>query len=485
DRRPHLHGKRREGGLFHRERRPRARTAVVHSGCFRLHGRDGGGTHRYHPGGRAVRRSDGDGDRSQAGPHRQSRVRRGLLRNGGTGVRSRLHRVLADRPHGRDGRGVRRAGGVRRRRRQAGQRRRGRCHARRLRAPVGRQICGRARFCRCDSHTRRDARYAGVSARGVQRIHRPASGGLCAAESLVKPLATAFLLLGVACASSKAVTKPTKLAPAAPAPTPSDGSRASTPQPAVEPAVAYMLGLMPLKSTGVDLFRSLHPTYDGRGVLIAILDSGIDPGVPGLIATSTGAPKIVELRDFSGEGRVALTAFPAPTGNEMKGAARIGRLTAATTWDRGVFRERPLGRAPAGDINGNGRNTDEFPVVVVKASDGWVAFIDTNLDGPFQDEMPLPDFRQGHETIALGKKPLPIVANFSQTADSAPVLDLFFDSSGHGTHVAGIAAGYNLFDVAGFNGVAPGAQIIGLKIANNARGGVTVHGSMMRAIDYA
>ena len=301
----------------------------------------------------------------------------------------------------------------------------------------------------------------------------------------MKPLATAFLLLGVACASSKAVTKPTKLAPAAPAPTPSDGSRASTPQPAVEPAVAYMLGLMPLKSTGVDLFRSLHPTYDGRGVLIAILDSGIDPGVPGLIATSTGAPKIVELRDFSGEGRVALTAFPAPTGNEMKGAARIGRLTAATTWYRGVFRELPLGRPPAGDINGNGRNTDEFPVVVVKASDGWVAFIDTNLDGSFEDEMPLHDFRQGHETIALGKKPLTIVANFSQTADSAPVLDLFFDTSGHGTHVAGIAAGYNLFDVAGFNGVAPGAQIIGLKIANNARGGVTVHGSMMRAIDYA
>src|SRR5262249_4597139 len=33
--------------------------------------------------------------------------------------------------------------------------------------------------------------------------------------------------------------------------------------------------------------------------------------------------------------------------------------------------------------------------------------------------------------------------------------------------------------------VAPGAQLIGLKIANNARGGVTVHASMMRAIDYA
>src|SRR5439155_18167303 len=107
--------------------------------------------------------------------------------------------------------------------------------------------------------------------------------------------------------------------------------------------------------TGVDLFRSLHPTYDGRGVLIAILDSGIDPGVPGLIATSTGAPKIVELRDFSGEGRVALAAFPAPTGTEMKGAARIGRLTAATTCYRGVFSELPRGSTSAGVYYGIGR----------------------------------------------------------------------------------------------------------------------------------
>ncbi|MFN2570011.1 MAG: S8 family serine peptidase [Gemmatimonadales bacterium] len=305
----------------------------------------------------------------------------------------------------------------------------------------------------------------------------------------MKPVALFSIIVLSACATGKAVgpktkTLPSSLPPQAPAhpvaTAPSDGSRT----PAVDPAVAYMVGLMPLKSTGVDVFRAGHPSYDGRGVLIAILDSGVDPGVPGLIVTSTGAPKVIELRDFSGEGRIALTAFPAPTDTEMHGAARIGRLTTATTWYRGVFRELPLGRPPAADVNGNGRNTDEFSVVVVKASDGWVAFLDTNLDGSFEDEMPLHDYRQGRETIALGTKPLTIVANFAES-DSAPVLDLFFDTSGHGTHVAGIAAGYNLYNVAGFHGVAPGAQIMGLKIANNGRGAVTVHGSMMRAIDYA
>ena len=305
---------------------------------------------------------------------------------------------------------------------------------------------------------------------------------------MIKQFAVVFLAFGAACAGSKAVapkTLPTPATPTSVSATQADATRAATtPEPAVEPPIAYMLGLMPLKSTGVDVFRGLHPTYDGRGVLIAILDSGVDPAVPGLVTTSTGAPKVIELRDFSGEGRVSLAPFPAPAEADLKGAGRIGRLTTGTTWYRGVFRELPLGLPPAADVNGNGRNTDAFPVVVVKATDGWAAFIDTNLDGSFEDEMPLHDYRQGREMIALGKKPLTIVANFSE-AEGVPVLDLFFDTSGHGTHVAGIAAGYNLYDVTGFTGVAPGAQVMGLKIANNARGGVTVHASMLRAMDYA
>ena len=315
---------------------------------------------------------------------------------------------------------------------------------------------------------------------------------------MTRSLLALLVAFTAACAAAKGVSTgpaPKTATSTTTAAAPTDGARAAAPgpEPAVEPPIAFLLGLMPLKSTGVDVFRAAHPTYDGRGVLIGILDSGIDPGVAGLIVTSTGAPKILDLRDFSGEGRIALTPVVPDADGRVRvgdallaGAARIGRLTAATTWYGGVFRERPLGPLPAGDVNGNGRNSDVFPVVVVKATDGWVAFLDTNLDGSFEDEMPLHDYRQGRETIALGTRPLTLVANFTESgAGAAPVLDLFFDTSAHGTHVTGIAAGHDLYNVAGFDGVAPGAQVIGLKIANNARGGVSVHASMWRAMDYA
>ncbi len=281
--------------------------------------------------------------------------------------------------------------------------------------------------------------------------------------------------------------------PQPPAPAPPAPSATVPParEPALPPAVAFMAGLMPLRSTGVEQFRAAHATYDGRGVLIGILDTGVDPGVDGLITTSTGAPKIVELRDFSGEGRVALAPVT-PSGDgtvsvggrQLTGAGRIGRLASGVTWYAGVLRELPLGKVPAADLNGDGDNTDVFPVIVVKATDGWVAFLDTNLNGSFDDEMPLHDYRQGRETISLGAQSITLAVNFADV-NGAPILDFFFDTGGHGTHVAGIAAGHDLFNVAGFDGVAPGAQLLGLKIANAARGGISVHGSMQRAMEYA
>ena len=263
-------------------------------------------------------------------------------------------------------------------------------------------------------------------------------------------------------------------------------------------AKAFSAGLMALGSSGIKRFADDHPSSDGRGVLIAIMDSGIDPGIPGLGTTSDGAAKILDLRDFSREGRIGLqrvvrhddTLFVGD--RHVLGAARVVGLAAdAQVWG-GTLAELPLGKAPAADIDGSGKVGDSLMVVVVKTTAGWALLTDTNGDGTLNDERPIHDYLVAHEYFGwnhrpatrLSLPPVDIAANFADSS-GVPILDLFFDTSSHGSHVSGIAAGHDMYGVAGFDGVAPGAKLIGLKIANDAHGGVTVTGSMVRALDYA
>ena len=268
-------------------------------------------------------------------------------------------------------------------------------------------------------------------------------------------------------------------------------------KPIIPPRVAFLAGLLPLRALGIDTFRLNFPQFDGRGVVIAILDNGIDPGIAGLTRTSTNAPKLLDLRDFSGEGSIPLeqvewaggdTVFVA--GHVLSGFRNLSR-EAGPPYFAGVLQERKLGVSPAADVNGNGRATDEFPLIVLRHRGDWIVVTDTDGDRSLAGEKFIRDFAVAREIFsyvgspdATTPGPLTFAANIGHNG-SAPTLDLFFDDSGHGTHVAGVAAGYEMFGVKGFDGVAPGAQLLGLKIADNSRGGISVSGSVVKAMDYA
>lgn len=255
---------------------------------------------------------------------------------------------------------------------------------------------------------------------------------------------------------------------------------------------------IPLNPTGVSEFLKTHPEYDGRGTIIFVFDTGVDPGVEGLKLTPAGDTKIIDVRDFSGEGDIQL--FEAENdggqlrahGLSVNGIDELERKPADGKYYIGSFNENRLRNSTSAvrDLNGNSRTDDDFVVAVFRVQNGtqnyWVAYFDLDCNGSLKGEKPLRSYRENFDTFQIqnpSKNPYFTFAVNILPEDKK--VSLYFDDGAHGTHVAGIAAGYRIGKIASFNGVAPGAKIIAVKISDNTLNGITLTGSMRRAYLFA
>ncbi|XP_050220637.1 tripeptidyl-peptidase 2 isoform X2 [Mercurialis annua] len=95
----------------------------------------------------------------------------------------------------------------------------------------------------------------------------------------------------------------------------------------------FLASLMPKREIAADRFIEKHPQFDGRGALIAIFDSGVDPAASGLQVTSDGKPKILDVIDCTGSGDVDVSKIVKADDDGCIPGASGASLVVNSSWE--------------------------------------------------------------------------------------------------------------------------------------------------------
>ena len=106
---------------------------------------------------------------------------------------------------------------------------------------------------------------------------------------------------------------------------------------------------MPKSEVGADAFlASRGPRSNGRGTVVVVLDTGVDPACSGMRETPGGGPKLLDARDCTGGGDVATTivrqAVPGEDGSPTIESASGGKkLKINPAWPKNPTGEYRVG----------------------------------------------------------------------------------------------------------------------------------------------
>ena len=247
---------------------------------------------------------------------------------------------------------------------------------------------------------------------------------------------------------------------------------------------------LPSSAIGAPQFIASHPTFDGRGVVVGVVDTNIDLLLPELRSAKaldgTVLPKFADIYTAAANALVPIDG-DSHIGGYMRVAmetrlkASAGKLTyqnhtysvpETDEYRLGLLNERIAG--PTGDLNrdGNPPGSSEFFAVLWNERTNTV-WVDTNQNLDFTDEKPLTDYRRHQDVGTFGtddpKTEIRETMGFVVQTDIKHQAVFVIPGYGpHGTGVTGAAFGAGFFG-GKLDGVAPGAQIISITPARESR----------------
>jgi subtilisin family serine protease len=189
------------------------------------------------------------------------------------------------------------------------------------------------------------------------------------------------------------------------------------------------------KDFGLLEFWRGNKIADGRGVVVGVLDDGISPNQSAFRVTTTGERKLLKKG-----GNSSLSTFDLMEAEEG---------FTVTIQEKTAF---------SGDLDLNGDGITNNWIGKV-SSDGKTICLDLNVNSIFEEDECKGNFSLTGDFFYLPKKPtLSIMAEVDLETKKLRLTQP--EVSSHGEGVAAVMAGHQIGNLMGFDGVAPGAQIV-------------------------
>ncbi|PRP81954.1 hypothetical protein PROFUN_10526 [Planoprotostelium fungivorum] len=303
-------------------------------------------------------------------------------------------------------------------------------------------------------------------------------------------------------------------------------------------------GLLPKDETGALEFLkgSASEKWDGRGVIVAIFDTGVDPAAAGLQTTPDGRPKVVDIIDGTGSGDVD-TSNVVEGEKEIKGLSgrtlrlgnwknpsgkwHIGMISAYELFSKPLVDRVKKERQKTFDIQQREAKTkalrelDDFDrqnpdknklegdksterkelearvnqldelsksysdrgplmdVICFHDGDRWNAVVDTRSSGDLTSAKVMTDYHVERQYDRMSD--VDMMSYCINIYEEGNIVSIVTDCSPHGTHVAGIVGAHHPQQPE-LNGVAPGVQIVSVKIGDHRQGSEEIGTSVVRGL---